>query len=246
MQGAHGGMHEMWHVAYEEAPHAPFTVSSPLLPGGARELVIPTTHGDLIPTQLGLTGIDADRALARLQPDQSDAHPLVGRDRSQAIRAPEPTAPTEPLLFTTDDEISEGNERSASPFIGSPRAWDRLSTVKAAQRPAERDRRGRRRRRAAPGQVLPLLRHEPVLDASRESATSACGPPHRGRHRTRPGRVRALRPDARSQRGTQPATPTMAPGRSSRRSLDSSSSNSPPNDSYRQLETGPATGRPRV
>ena len=38
MQGAHGGMHEKWHVAYEEALHVPFIVSSPLLPGGAREL----------------------------------------------------------------------------------------------------------------------------------------------------------------------------------------------------------------
>ena len=82
MQGAHGGMHEKWHVAYEEAMHVPFIVSSPLLPGGARELDIPTNHADLIPTLLGLTGIDPDQALARLQADHSDAHPLVGRDLS--------------------------------------------------------------------------------------------------------------------------------------------------------------------
>src|SRR4051812_42376091 len=31
MHGAHGGMHEKWHVAYEEALHLPFIVSSPLL-----------------------------------------------------------------------------------------------------------------------------------------------------------------------------------------------------------------------
>ena len=67
MQGAHGGMHEKWHVAYEEALHVPFIVSSPLLPGGARELDIPTNHADLIPTLLGLAGIDHDQALARLQ-----------------------------------------------------------------------------------------------------------------------------------------------------------------------------------
>ena len=115
MQGAHGGMHEKWHVAYEEAMHVPFIVSSPLLPGGARELDIPTNHADLIPTLLGLTGIDPDQALARLQSDHSDAHPLVGRDLSPAIRAAEPAAPTEPILFTTDDEISEGSATTKQP-----------------------------------------------------------------------------------------------------------------------------------
>ena len=33
MQGAHGGMHEKWHNAYEESLRVPFVVSSPLLPG---------------------------------------------------------------------------------------------------------------------------------------------------------------------------------------------------------------------
>jgi arylsulfatase A-like enzyme len=129
MQGAHGGMHEKWHVAYEEALHVPFIVSSPLLPGGARVLDIPTNHADLIPTLLGLAGIDADQALARLRSDHSDAHPLVGRDLSQAIRAAEPAAPTGPVLFTTDDEISEGNATSKSPFGRVARALHRYSSV---------------------------------------------------------------------------------------------------------------------
>src|SRR4051795_4169509 len=98
MQGAHGGMHEKWHVAYEEAIHVPFIISSPLLPGGARELDIPTNHADLIPTLLGLTGIDHDEALARLQADHTEAQPLVGRDLSPATRAAVPAAPSEPIL----------------------------------------------------------------------------------------------------------------------------------------------------
>jgi hypothetical protein len=129
MQGAHGGMHEKWHVAYEEALHVPFIVSSPLLPAGARVLDIPTNHADLIPTLLGLAGIDADQALARLRSDHSEAHPLVGRDLSQAIRAAEPAAPTGPVLFTTDDEISEGNATSKSPFGRAARALHRYSSV---------------------------------------------------------------------------------------------------------------------
>lgn len=130
LQGAHGGMHEKWHVAYEEALHVPFIVASPLLPGGARELDIPTNHADLIPTLLGLTGIDPDDALARLQSDHTDARPLSGRDLSDAIRAAEPVAPTEPILFTADDEISEGSATTASPFGRVARALHRYSEVK--------------------------------------------------------------------------------------------------------------------
>ena len=116
MQGAHGGMHEKWHNAYEEAIHVPFIVSSPLLGGGRRELDVPTNHADLVPTLLGLAGIDPDATLARLRVDHSEAHPLVGRDLSEAIRSAEPAAPSAPVLFMTDDEISEGPERSRSPF----------------------------------------------------------------------------------------------------------------------------------
>ena len=116
MQGAHGGMHEKWHTAYEEALHVPFVVSSPLLPSGARELDVPTSHADLIPTLLGLAGIDPDAALVRLQADHAEARPLVGRDLSEAVRAQEPAAPAEPIFFMTDDEISEGSMKPASPF----------------------------------------------------------------------------------------------------------------------------------
>jgi hypothetical protein len=102
----------------------------PLLPGGARELDIPTNHADLIPTLLGLTGIDPDQTLTRLQSDHTEAHPLVGRDLSSAIRAVEPSAPTEPILFMTDDEISEGSATTPSPFGRVSKALRRYSTVK--------------------------------------------------------------------------------------------------------------------
>ena len=139
MQGAHGGMHEKWHCAYEEALRVPFVVSSPLLPGGARELDIPTNHADLIPTLLGLAGIDQDQALAKLQADHIDARPLVGRDLSDAIRAAEPDAPSEPILFTTDDEISEGSMQPASPFQRVARrrcACTRRSSSPTTSRPS--------------------------------------------------------------------------------------------------------------
>ena len=116
MQGAHGGMHEKWHVAYEEALRVPFIVSSPLLPDGTHEIDLPTNHADLVPTLLGLAGIDKDRALTMLQADHVDARPLPGRDLSAAIRSAEPATPSQPVLFTTDDEISEGSMPTKSPF----------------------------------------------------------------------------------------------------------------------------------
>jgi arylsulfatase A-like enzyme len=119
MQGAHGGMHEKWHVAYEEALHIPFVVSSPLLSGGQREIEMPTNHADLIPTLLGLAGIDAAGALAALEADHSEARPLVGRDLSEVIRGASPPPTPEPVLFTTDDEISEGSASGASPVAGA-------------------------------------------------------------------------------------------------------------------------------
>jgi arylsulfatase A-like enzyme len=112
------------------ALRVPFIVSSPLLPGGARELDIPTNHADLIPTLLGLAGIDHDQALAKLKADHVEAHPLVGRDLAQAIRAAEPVAPSEPVLFTTDDEISEGSMKPASPFQRVARIAHVYATVK--------------------------------------------------------------------------------------------------------------------
>jgi arylsulfatase A-like enzyme len=43
LQGAHGGMHEKWHVAYEEALHVPFIVSSPCCPAAPASSTSPPT-----------------------------------------------------------------------------------------------------------------------------------------------------------------------------------------------------------
>ena len=67
---------------------------------------------------MGLAGIDEGQALAALRADHSEARPLVGRDLSEAVRSAKPTAPNEPVLFMTDDEISEGNDKGASPITG--------------------------------------------------------------------------------------------------------------------------------
>jgi len=116
MLGAHGGMHQKWHNAYEETVHIPFVVSSPLFKGGRREGDIPTSHADLLPTLLGLAGIDHDEALKRIAADHTEARPLVGRDLSGLIRGTGERPPSVPVLFVTDDEISEGSAKPGSPF----------------------------------------------------------------------------------------------------------------------------------
>jgi len=114
MLGAHGGMHQKWHNAYEETTHVPFIVAGPPIKGPAREISIPTSHADLLPTLLGLAGIDQDAALTRVAADHKEARPLVGRDLSRLIMGAG-EAPADPVFFMTDDEISEGEDKPGSP-----------------------------------------------------------------------------------------------------------------------------------
>ena len=116
MLGAHGGMHEKWHNAYEETIHVPFIVSSPRIKGGPRDVGMPTSHADLLPTMLGLAGIDPAAALKRVAAGHKEARPLVGRDLSGVVLGTQQPPSGEPVLFVTDDEISEGNEKPGSPF----------------------------------------------------------------------------------------------------------------------------------
>ena len=59
-----------------------------------------------------------------------DARPLSASASRAAIRAVAPAAPSEPVLFTTADEISEGSATSKSPFGRVARRLHRYSTVK--------------------------------------------------------------------------------------------------------------------
>lgn len=114
--GAHGGLHQKWYMAYEEAVRVPLVVA---LPGKAaqRTVPIPTSHIDIAPTILGLAGIDHKAVREAIAPAFSDALPLVGRDLSPLIRgevAAEKLA--EPIYFMTDDDPSRGLDQKN--FIG--------------------------------------------------------------------------------------------------------------------------------
>ncbi len=130
MQSAHGGMHEKWHVAYEEALRVPLIVSGPPLGAERREIDFPTNHADLLPTLLGLAGIDRESADADLRETHREARALVGRDLSEQIRSAAAARGAAPVLFITDDEISEGSAEGPSPFTKLARVTRRLSTVR--------------------------------------------------------------------------------------------------------------------
>ncbi len=115
MLGAHGGMHQKWHIAYEEATHIPFVVAGPLIKG-PRSVEMPTSHADVLPTLLGLAGIDQAAALKQISTTHKEAYPLVGRDLSGVILGTDQAPATEPVLFMTDDEITEGSDIPKSPF----------------------------------------------------------------------------------------------------------------------------------
>lgn len=115
--GAHGLMMEKWHAAYQEALHVPVVFSHPWLNGdlAPRQVEAVTSHVDLLPTLLGLMGIqdtslNAAREALRLH---RVVPPFVGVDltgvvkgETSVVRAPDGTE-REGVLFATDDEITE-------------------------------------------------------------------------------------------------------------------------------------------
>ncbi|HEX7645253.1 MAG TPA: sulfatase-like hydrolase/transferase [Burkholderiaceae bacterium] len=115
--GAHHYMMEKWHTAYQEALHVPVVVQSPDINPHAemRQIDTVTSHVDILPTLLGLAGID-EKEIARIRTTLSGTHevpPFTGVDLTPVIKgeskvATEPGGkPREGVLFITDDEITE-------------------------------------------------------------------------------------------------------------------------------------------
>jgi arylsulfatase A-like enzyme len=107
--GAHGGLMQKWYNAYDEAIRVPLVVRGPGIaptPGGVQT---PTSHVDLLPTLLGLAGIDVERAAAVVAVQHDETQPLPGRDLSPVLRGTA-AADTfaEPLYFMTEDDVGRG------------------------------------------------------------------------------------------------------------------------------------------
>jgi arylsulfatase A-like enzyme len=125
--GAHGGLVQKWHNAYDEALHVPLLVSGPGIVPDATGLDLPTSHVDLVPTLLGLAGVDRARAAEAIAAHHTEAQELPGRDLSPLLLGRvAPDAVDAPIYFMTEDQISRGASQrgiaSREPYdaVGEP------------------------------------------------------------------------------------------------------------------------------
>ncbi len=193
--GAHGGMVQKWYNAFDEAIRVPLIVKGPGVARIDGGVTFPTSHVDLVPTLLGLAGIDVERASAGVSVHHDEARPLPGRDLSAVIGGSTPAeAASAPIYFMTEDDVSRGLTQNGL-FNGE--------AFEAVSNPSPRrvgDRRAPERR----GRVSRVVEAEPLLRAPRRLA-------RRARHRREPhagagGRtsIRVAQPDAGPRRAAQP------------------------------------------
>ena len=118
--GAHGGLQQKWYGAFDEAIHIPLLLSGPGIVPRSGGISTPTSHVDLLPTLLGLAGIDVDEAAAVIQSTHSEVQPLPGRDLSALLtgQASE-TEVAQPIYFMTEDDVSRGSHQ-INLFSGHP------------------------------------------------------------------------------------------------------------------------------
>ncbi|UUZ95546.1 sulfatase-like hydrolase/transferase [Paenibacillus sp. P25] len=107
--GSHGGLHQKWYCAYEEVVHVPLIFHNPVLYKEPRRVEMLTSHLDLLPTLLGLAGIDANAVQERLRAGFSEVRPFVGRDLSPLLLGRgSPERAGEPVYFMVQDDIFRG------------------------------------------------------------------------------------------------------------------------------------------
>jgi arylsulfatase A-like enzyme len=118
--GAHGGLMQKWHNAFDEAVHVPMLISGPGIDTSAPDVEIPTSHIDLLPTLLGLVGADVDAAAEVVSRHHVETQPLVGRDLSDLLAGAQTAEAVDaPVYFMTEDQITMGL-RTVNLFSGEP------------------------------------------------------------------------------------------------------------------------------
>lgn len=121
MLGAHAGMQQKWCNVFDESVRVPLLVKGPSVAASTGGIEIPTSHVDLIPTLMGLAGIDVERAAAGVAAHHDEVHPLPGRDLSAVITgAASSDALAAPIYFMTEDDVTRGvtqnNVLTGEPF----------------------------------------------------------------------------------------------------------------------------------
>ncbi len=118
--GAHGGLLQKWHNAFDEAIRVPFLVSGPGVDTNSPDVEIATSHVDLVPTLLGLVGADIEAAAAEVARHHVETQPFVGRDLSGLLAgSDDEEAVDAPVYFMTEDQVTSGL-RMTNLFTGDP------------------------------------------------------------------------------------------------------------------------------
>lgn len=107
--GAHGGLYQKWYNMYEESIHVPLIIHSPKLFPKRTTTDTLTSHVDILPTLIGLAGLDADALQKKLTKSHTEVRPFVGRDLTMFVKGHgECPRIEEPLYFMTDDDFTKG------------------------------------------------------------------------------------------------------------------------------------------
>ncbi|CAB4692846.1 MAG: sulfatase-like hydrolase/transferase [Actinobacteria bacterium] len=120
MLGAHGGMFQKWHSGYDEMLRVPFMFHNPKLFSGHVTSDALTSHADLIPTMLGLAGLDELSLGKELSKSHTQVRRLVGQDLSGILLGDDQPSRLDksPIYFMTDDQPFKG--ANAVSVVGLP------------------------------------------------------------------------------------------------------------------------------
>ena len=110
MLGSHGGLHQKWMNFYDETVRVPLWVASTAGNGPKGRVIddATTSHIDLLPTLLGLAGIEQNRIEPALRTTHSEVHPLPGRDLSSVVRGDDPDR-EHGVYMMSRDNVFEGS-----------------------------------------------------------------------------------------------------------------------------------------
>ena len=115
--GAHGGLHQKWFTLYDEATRVPFQiVRTGRNPSEPKTILdIPTSHVDLIPTALGMAGLEEKELSLKLSDSFTEMHPLPGCDLSPLIENQNKTRFLERSVYMmTRDNMLEGDNLASA------------------------------------------------------------------------------------------------------------------------------------